>query len=456
MATIGQQLLAPESGWRRYDDTIGLIGFSGAWGTDTNTAYYKGSYRGSNVIGSTANVCFYGTKIRFIADYYTNKPTSIDIDIDGETESFSLYSTVSGGITQVLAYEKTGLSLGYHKVTITVKQDTVWTTLDAIDIDADGELIRYDYFENEHLPEPMRKYGVAWFGFDELSGNALDKLGGNYVGNVVGATRVTGWNGKGNAMSFNGNQFCQINSNFASDEITYRFKIKKETSTFLGAYYSSIFDTNGRSVQSTGLFADINANKSVRYSMSIGTSSVFMIEGNKDVVDGNWHEIILNYKNNGNAELYIDGELDKRHRLLMGTPISHIYNVTTIGRLGSSNLGHLNGQIDDFQIYSKALSPSDFAQQRVAIKTSDNKVLVLSPSSSRVKELPNLTNQSMMNETYEIREIDNSVDNPPINLLNPTNEYELFGIKSSQIENGKLIEIPLSTNFKTIKVENNN
>src|SRR6185312_2429883 len=48
----------------------------------------------------------------------------------------------------------------------------------------------------------QRKY--ANFPFDEVSGNVIDTMNPSIIGTVTGATRVTGWNGEGKALSFNG------------------------------------------------------------------------------------------------------------------------------------------------------------------------------------------------------------------------------------------------------------
>lgn len=43
MATVGDQLALPESGWRRYDDTHVGLKYTGSWYKVTSTNYYNGS-----------------------------------------------------------------------------------------------------------------------------------------------------------------------------------------------------------------------------------------------------------------------------------------------------------------------------------------------------------------------------------------------------------------------------
>lgn len=47
MAVLGDQLVAPESGWRRYDDTHVGLKYTGTWTipSPSNTVYYGGSIR---------------------------------------------------------------------------------------------------------------------------------------------------------------------------------------------------------------------------------------------------------------------------------------------------------------------------------------------------------------------------------------------------------------------------
>ncbi|OXS65737.1 hypothetical protein B1B04_24840 [Lysinibacillus sp. KCTC 33748] len=72
----------------------------------------------------------------------------------------------------------------------------------------------------------LNKYGKPFIGFDEPSSNAMDSISG-YTGILVNSpTRVTGWNDKGYAMSFNGsNQYVQFNNKLIdSNTFTIRFK----------------------------------------------------------------------------------------------------------------------------------------------------------------------------------------------------------------------------------------
>lgn len=139
MATIGQILAAPESGWQRCDNTDGRIIYTGSgWTSYANASNYGGSYKYTQTINDTIKFVFYGTKLRLIMLKTSTCSGNIKIVIDG-----SIIETINGNSVtstyQVLTYEKLGLTLGLHTIVITA-MDTNITLLDAIDIDDTGYL----------------------------------------------------------------------------------------------------------------------------------------------------------------------------------------------------------------------------------------------------------------------------------------------------------------------------
>ncbi|MHA7963730.1 bacterial surface protein [Paenibacillus sp. CAU 1782] len=155
-AAVGDQLKSPENGWSRYDDTNSLFSYEGAWtssGYGDSELYYNNSNHVATVEGSTVTFTFKGSKLRIIGSVRSDKSNTMNITIDGATDTFSAYATT--GLTQVLLYEKTNLTPGYHQVTIKfVKSSSSVANFvfDAIDIDANGELLDPDYVEPEPTP----------------------------------------------------------------------------------------------------------------------------------------------------------------------------------------------------------------------------------------------------------------------------------------------------------------
>lgn len=82
MATIGQQLTAPEAGWKRYDDGQNIFYSNGSEYTGGSSAYYAGTQH--DIIGADSYLQFkfVGTKLRIIGTYYSNQTSSADVYID--------------------------------------------------------------------------------------------------------------------------------------------------------------------------------------------------------------------------------------------------------------------------------------------------------------------------------------------------------------------------------------
>jgi len=143
MATVGDQLTAPEPGWKRYDDKDPVFKYIGTWNNDDNYLHYANTSRYSNQAGAKISFIFKGTKLRVIGPKSTNKHANVPIIIDGQTETFS---QIGYNQTQILLYEKTGLSNTEHSVEIIVPSDIGANNvqIDAIDIDDTGRLLHPD------------------------------------------------------------------------------------------------------------------------------------------------------------------------------------------------------------------------------------------------------------------------------------------------------------------------
>lgn len=150
MATIGDQLLQPESGWKRYDDTDNNITYEGTYNTWDGSVCYNSSLHYTTTGRTSVKVKFNftGSTIAIIAYSDLTYANDIVIRIDNNEKSFSeKFSTHA----QTLVYKNTTLQNKEHFVIITspvVGLKDGWNfTIDAIDIDENGELRPY----NENL-----------------------------------------------------------------------------------------------------------------------------------------------------------------------------------------------------------------------------------------------------------------------------------------------------------------
>ncbi|WP_333595227.1 fibronectin type III domain-containing protein [Anaerospora hongkongensis] len=142
MATVGQQLSAPEAGWKRYEQNVSQVSYVGSKWANTSSHGSGGSSKYTSKTGDYAEFIVYGTKFRIIStglEYYIGTAT---VYIDNV--AMGTYSTASTD-SPVLVFEKTNLTLKDHhvKLVATDVDGTHLMMVDAFDIDDIGELKPY-------------------------------------------------------------------------------------------------------------------------------------------------------------------------------------------------------------------------------------------------------------------------------------------------------------------------
>ncbi|MER0278665.1 hypothetical protein ABRY18_00615 [Clostridioides difficile] len=135
MAIVGEQLLQPEAGWKRYDESK-IRSINKNCSLDANSVYYGGSSILLKSTNSSYKFKFYGNKLRLISDKNSNRPKdNTKITIDGIEYIANSYN--SQPIPQVLAISLENLENSIHEVVISpVKEGFV--VVDCIDINEDG------------------------------------------------------------------------------------------------------------------------------------------------------------------------------------------------------------------------------------------------------------------------------------------------------------------------------
>lgn len=212
----------------------------------------------------------------------------------------------------------------------------------------------------------LSKYGKAFIGFDETSGNAMDSIGG-WTGILNNApTRVAGWNGKGYAMSFTGtNQYVQFNNGvLPAGEFSIKFKL------FLSSAPSeskAILDTMDFSA-SANSGIDIRVSPSMTIIVSIAGDVVgkyAIIQSTVFAEIGKWNDIFITYDatmTNNAVKIYINDMLTPVPSNITAGAFdfsgftSHKYNLV-IGKRANSALNFFGGQLDSIEIYDKVISP---------------------------------------------------------------------------------------------------
>lgn len=147
MATIGQTLTSPESGWKRYDDKNSALKYTGTVVNSGGGSFYLTTGTSLEGIGDKLSFSFTGTKLTIMV--YGSSGSSFSIMIDGVNEG--VCKAFGYGINKVVvAYTTETLSDTKHKVELTmldynsVGGDNQRVIFDAIDIDSNGRLLHPD------------------------------------------------------------------------------------------------------------------------------------------------------------------------------------------------------------------------------------------------------------------------------------------------------------------------
>ncbi|PDY71454.1 hypothetical protein [Bacillus cereus] len=157
-AKVGDQLLQPEDGWKRIDDTDANIKYLGNWKTTKESNNFNSTihYNTTSGVQVSYQFEFSGSKLRIIGFGDAGYDKSAKITIDGITEDIVYYQSKSG--SQIIVYEKLNLKPGTH----TVKVEGSIISLDAIDIEDTGSMVKSPVEVGDILLQPE-------FGWDRLN-----------------------------------------------------------------------------------------------------------------------------------------------------------------------------------------------------------------------------------------------------------------------------------------------
>jgi len=212
--------------------------------------------------------------------------------------------------------------------------------------------------EEYKMQRNMDNCGVHWFKFDEASGNVSDSKG-NAVGSTFGATRVTGLNGTGKALSFNGtSNYIQFNSPvFPIGKKIIKFKVSSNNKPS-SAY--TIAGNSGGSVQH-GDIISINSDGSLQWqsTRAISGNVRFNVVAPINICNGIAHDILLEWDgttNVGCVKIYVDDmNTPKATGTANSTESVVASNNLTFGKFPTNSSYYFNGILDNFQVYNDKL-----------------------------------------------------------------------------------------------------
>jgi uncharacterized caspase-like protein len=200
---------------------------------------------------------------------------------------------------------------------------------------------------------------LAWYKFDEKEGKAAaDSSGNGRDGSLVGGGDWVP--GKiGNALALSGlRQYLRLPAGITSGmkEFTVAFWIKlARHDTWARAFD---FGTDNKAYI---FFSTHTDSQGLRFAITKGSGQAEQkIDTQKAIPSGKWTHVAVTLAGNL-AVLYLDGKEVKRIDSVKIDPTSIQSTNNFLGRSQYSNDPYLNGALDDFRIYGKALNAQEIA-----------------------------------------------------------------------------------------------
>lgn len=176
---VNQQLLQPEQGWRRYDDTDSNIEYIGDWKTYVFNGLWEGNQKYTNDSNAIVRFNFTGSKIRILSEVSTDKREDNKIIIDDEEYILSEYSSTKK--LRVVVFESINLNDTEHYVEMKPSPSVIESSgygfnmgIDAIDIESNRELKPYRKINRNHLIKQGNDYYTTNNNYYKL-GTSKDK-----------------------------------------------------------------------------------------------------------------------------------------------------------------------------------------------------------------------------------------------------------------------------------------
>ena len=205
---------------------------------------------------------------------------------------------------------------------------------------------------------------VAHWKFDEVAGDIAYDSAGSNDGTVYGAQ----WTG--GALDFDGlNDYVRIPDDYSltpGSEITISFWIYSRGGQNAGIYkYASCPNESYSPGNSRAYHFSVSGDGKAGLTIFSSVSTYDSIAGDVVVPFNQWHHVAGTF-NQGNAAIYIDGQLDKSETLSV-TSIMNDAQPLIIGGFWSycgadTFCSRLNGIIDDVRIYNRALISEEIHQ----------------------------------------------------------------------------------------------
>lgn len=163
MAKVGEQLLAPEAGWKRIDDTNEKFSYLG-FNARTNAADYNETSHIIQSAEATVNFIFYGSRIRIIGGQGNIFGTATIVIDNDEYQTINNIDFTDN--YQTIIFEKTNLMKTAHHISLKTN-NSKYFIFDCIDIDYDGYLLtEEEYNQSSYIKQDNKYYGFSDDNYD--------------------------------------------------------------------------------------------------------------------------------------------------------------------------------------------------------------------------------------------------------------------------------------------------
>jgi hypothetical protein len=195
---------------------------------------------------------------------------------------------------------------------------------------------------------------VAHYTFD---GDANDESGNGYDGTVSGATQTADREGRfDSAYEFDGvDDYIEVSNSLGTEATPFAVSAWMCSTN---ARYQMVVSKKPSGEWNNGQWQLVASTYTgFQYADQYGNSYVNKVDADVDLNDGEWHHLCGMVDENG-ARLYIDGELEAEDTSV--NLVSHYSAPIHIGdRAYSTGRQYFEGDIDDVQIYNRALSADE-------------------------------------------------------------------------------------------------
>lgn len=200
---------------------------------------------------------------------------------------------------------------------------------------------------------------VAYYPGTLSGGNLVNSLGTNGTGSSL--SQVSGYTG--NAVSFNGSAFCNLNFNSNPSAMTWAFWMKAAMPTASGNILNNV-SYFAASITDFPFSMTTTTDGRVACSLSSGNDFIAdaVISTGSVVCDNTWHFIAFTYTANSSGKMYVDGNLSSSASInfSLSTSTRNWFLGRDAFPYGGGSPGRFYvGALDEISYYTRELSVSE-------------------------------------------------------------------------------------------------